>query len=70
MLHCPIKKNITGVCTCILLERPILSLVKVAQQANHPRGAALELCSPHLVTQIYFYTRYTCVLVGSPKYVQ
>lgn len=44
-------------------------LVKVTQQANHPHRA-LFLCGPHLVTQVCFYRRYTCVLVGSPKYVQ
>lgn len=45
------------------------SLVKVTRQANHPL-AALGLRGPHFVTQVCSYTRYTCVLVGSPKYVQ
>ena len=45
------------------------SLVKVTQQANRPL-CALELCGPHLATQVCSYPRcYTCVLVGSPKYV-
>lgn len=44
-------------------------LVKVTQQANHPLGT-LQLCDPHLVPKVCFYTRYTYVPVGGSKYVQ